>query len=83
MNWGEMKFSVLLYGMSLALRLAAWRYAAFARRLAEKSFTAQIRTFDGSVARHFTFRNGRVASGSGLHPAPDICISVASGFMLM
>ena len=78
MNWGNMKFSVLLYGMSQALRLAAWRYAAFARRLAEKNFTAQIRTFDGSVARHFTFRNGRIASGSGLHPAPDICISVVS-----
>ena len=78
MNWGEMKFSVLLYGTSLALRLAAWRYVAFARRLAEKDFTAQIRTFDGSVARHFTFRNGKIASGSGLHPAPDISISVAS-----
>jgi trimethylamine-N-oxide reductase (cytochrome c) len=78
MNWGNLKFSVLLYGMSLALRFAAWRYAAFARRLAEKNFTAQIRTFDGSVARHFTFRNGRIASGGGLHPAPDISISVVS-----
>ena len=78
MNWGETKFRVLLVGMSLALRLAAWWYPAFARRLAEKNFTAQIRTFDGSVARHFTFRDGRIASGSGLHPAPDISISVAS-----
>jgi trimethylamine-N-oxide reductase (cytochrome c) len=78
MTLAAAKFTLLLYGMLQMLRLKAWRYPSFARHLAEKNFTAQIKTFDHSVARYFTFRDGRIASRRGVHPAPEICISVAS-----
>ena len=74
---GELKFSVLLFGIHQALRVQARRYPDYARRLAERDFTAQMRTADGAVARHYTFRGGRVSSGRGLHPKPDVTISVA------
>jgi trimethylamine-N-oxide reductase (cytochrome c) len=75
---GAIRFSVLLFGMHKALRLQARRYPAYAKRHAEKNFTAQIRTFDGKTARWFTFRDGKVVSSAGLHPDPTITISIAS-----
>jgi len=78
MDTAALRFSVLLYGMFLALKVQALRYARFRARLAEKSFTCQIKTFDGSVGRSFTFKDGAVRSRRGVDPAADICISVAS-----
>jgi len=75
---GAIKCSVLLYGILKMLRHTARKHPAFAQRLAERDFTAQIRTFDGAVGRSFTFHAGKIASSSGLHAAPDIVISVAS-----
>jgi trimethylamine-N-oxide reductase (cytochrome c) len=56
----------------------AARHPRFARRLAEKNFTAQMCTADKEVARYFTFENGRVRSGRGMHAAPDIVVSIAN-----
>ena len=72
------KFSLLLYGMLQMLRFKAWVHSSFAKRLAEKDFTAQIKTFDNGVGRSFTFKRGKIASAPGIHPAPDLCISVAT-----
>ena len=47
MSLGTLKFSALLYGMLKVLRRQARKHPAYARRLAERNFTAQIRTFDG------------------------------------
>ena len=78
MTFGTLKFSALLFGMLKMLRHKARRHPAFAKRLAEKNFTALIRTFDGDVGRWFSFRDGRIDSKSGLHPDPQITISIAS-----
>ena len=78
MTFGTLKFSALLFGMLKMLRHQARRHPAFAKRLAEKNFTALIRTFDGDVGRWFSFRDGRIDSKSGLHPDPQITISIAS-----
>ena len=78
MSLGALKFSALLFGMLIVLRHKARKHPAYAQRIAERNFTAQIRTFDGDVGRHFTFRDGQVLSGGGLHPEPQITISVAS-----
>jgi len=75
---GAISFPLLLYGILKMLRHTARKHPAFAQRLAERDFTAQIRTFDGATGRFFTFRAGEIASRSGLHAAPDIVISVAS-----
>lgn len=74
----DVKFSVLLWGLLQTLRFMARRHQHFAKRLAERNFTAQMLTKDKAVTRHFTFRNGKIVSSRGLHPAPDITITVAS-----
>lgn len=68
MRAGAITFSLLLYGILKTLRHKARRHPHFARRLAERDFTAQIRTFDGAVARYYAFRAGSIESSRGLHP---------------
>ena len=76
MSLGELKFSALLYGLLQTLRVMSRRHPAYARRLAEKDLTAQIRTADGKTGRHYTLRQGRITSGRGLHPSADITVTV-------
>ena len=68
------KFSILLYGCLLTLRYKAWKYRAFAARLKEKNFTAQMKTKDDSAGRYFTFKDGKVISKQGIHPNPDMAL---------
>lgn len=70
-----MRFALLLFGLRQMLRYAAMRDADFRRRLAEKSFVAQIRTRDGKVGRWFAFDTGRIRSGTGLHAAPQVTLT--------
>ena len=78
MAFDEIKFSALLYGMYRFARLQASRYPEFAKRLAARDLTAQIRTVDGRVGRYFRFSGGKISSEAGVHPTPDIAISVSS-----
>ena len=78
MSLAATKFSVILYGLTHALNFQASRFPQFAKRLKEKNFTAQIGTTDKSIGRYYTFNEGRVSSASGIHPKPDIHITVAS-----
>ncbi len=78
MRSADVKFTVVLWGLLQAVRFMARRHPKFAKHLAEKNFTAQMRTKDNAVARYFTFENGKVISGRGLHKAPDIKVTVAS-----
>ncbi len=77
MALAEMRFSAVLFGLAKLLRFMKRRHPSFASRLKQRSFTAQMRTADGAVARHFIFKDGRVRSARGLHPRPDIVITVA------
>ena len=70
-----MKFALILFGLRLLFWYTALRYPVFRARLKEKDMTAQLRTKDGSVGRWFTFRDGRVSSGAGLHKAPDVTLT--------
>jgi len=78
MSLAEVKFATVLFGLSKVLPLMASRHPRFARRLAEKNLTALMRTKNDAVARWFTFENGRVRSGRGLHAAPDVTVTIAS-----
>jgi len=78
MSLAATRFSVLLFGLVHALRLQARRYPEFAKRLAEKNFTAQIATADKAIGRWYTFKDGRVLSKRGMHASPDITITVSS-----
>ncbi len=69
-----MKFSVLLWGLVQALRLAARFYPAFAARLRERNVIAQFKIRDNSAGRWIAFENGKVKSKNGIHPKPDVTI---------
>ena len=80
-----MKFSILLYGIYLAIRFMALRSPAFKQRLGEKNLVAQIKLQDNSIGRYFELRNGRVSSRAGIHPSPDVTmffknVRIAFGF---
>lgn len=67
-------FSFILLNVKMIMKWTARRHPDFRGRLKKKDFTAQIRTRDHRVGRYFTFREGRVISRSGIHPAPDMTI---------
>ena len=69
------RFSLILLGLKMVLRYCAWRYEAFAARLAEVNFTAQMQTADGSEGRWFRFAGGRVESAAGVDPEAEVVLS--------
>jgi hypothetical protein len=73
---GEIRFSAVLFGLDKTLRFMARLHPSFASRLAERNLTAQFRTADNKVARHFTLQGGKLSSARGLHPKPDIKVTV-------
>ena len=71
---GDLKFSVILYGLLQMLRHSARKYPAFRQRLKEKNFTAQIKNKEDTVGRYFTFDGGKIRSAKGLHPNPEVSL---------
>ncbi|MCZ6609677.1 MAG: molybdopterin-dependent oxidoreductase [Alphaproteobacteria bacterium] len=69
------RFSLILLGLKMVLRYCAWRYEAFAARLAEVNFTAQMQTADGSEGRWFRFADGHLESGAGVDPEAEVVLS--------
>ena len=74
----KLVFSVVLRGLTMRLNQTAKKYPSFKERLQEKNFTVQIKLQDNSFGRHYTVRDGVVASGAGIHPHPDVTIFIAS-----
>jgi trimethylamine-N-oxide reductase (cytochrome c) len=69
-----MRFSILLWGLVQALKLAARFYPAFAARIRERNVIAQFKIQDNSAGRWIKFDNGKIRSGSGIHAKPDLSI---------
>lgn len=69
------RFSTLLAGLYAVMRYCAWRHPAYREQLAERDLIAQIRTLDVDAGRWFEFKAGKVRSGSGIHPRPDVTLS--------
>jgi len=74
MRAGELKLSILLFGLAQALRFNAMRHPQFAQRFKERNLVAQIRTMDRRVGRWYEFKDGKLNSGRGLHAKPDMNI---------
>src|ERR1700730_16195507 len=72
MTFSTIKLSFILFGLSLLLKLQAFRHAAFRARLKERNLVAQIMARDEETGRWFAFKDGKITSGAGLHSAPDI-----------
>ena len=77
MGTGKTEFSLTLQALEKKLRSTRQRYPAFAARLKEKSFAAQIKLRDGSAGRCFYFKAGKVSSKAGVHQA-DVVIAYDS-----
>src|SRR5262249_24176032 len=72
MTFSTIKLSVILFGLARLLKYTAAKHPAFRARLKERNLTAQIMARDEETGRWFTFKNGNISSGAGLHPNPDI-----------
>jgi trimethylamine-N-oxide reductase (cytochrome c) len=68
--------SFSIYGLQIALNHTARKFPSFRSRLKEKELIAQIKLQDDSLGRWFQFRNGNVTSKKGVHPSPDVVISM-------
>jgi hypothetical protein len=78
-----MKFSLILFGLYALMRFTALRDAAFRSRIAEKDFSFTIRTDDGSRARTYACRGGRLSSRRGTAPDAEFSLiwkDAATGF---
>ena len=69
-----MKFSIILWGLVQALRLATRIYPKFAGRVKEQNLVAQFKLKDNSAGRWIEFRDGKIKSGNGIHKNPDISL---------
>ncbi len=72
------QFAAALSGLEVLLRTTAARHPRFAARLRQRDLVALIRLADGSIARAYSIRDGRVRSRSGLHPSPDLTMTFDS-----
>ncbi len=61
----------ILMGLTHVLRGTARKHSSFREFMGRHNCTAQIRLKDGSIGRYYTFVNGRVSSGPGIHPRPS------------
>jgi trimethylamine-N-oxide reductase (cytochrome c) len=70
----QAKFAFILFALAQLLRFVAWRHPHFAARLKERNLVAQIRARDEGTGRWIELRDGKIRSGVGLHPKPDITL---------
>lgn len=71
MAFASARFSLVLAGLALLLKVQARRHAALGRRLKERNLIAQILARDEGTGRWIMLRDGKVTSRAGRHPQPD------------
>ena len=72
--FSQAKFAIILFALAQLLRFVAWRHPHFAARLKERNLVAQIKARDEGTGRWIELRDGKIRSGAGLHPKPDITL---------
>jgi hypothetical protein len=70
-RFAKVKLAALLYGLKTLMQLTALRNKKFKAKLREKNWVMQFKTADSSVGRHFTFHDGKISTGRGVHHKPD------------
>ena len=71
----HLKLFFILFGLNILFRYCAWKYPDFKAHLKEKSFTAVIRTKDGSVARWYRFGESGYVSGAGIKDSAEVVMT--------
>jgi len=69
-----MNLTLLLWGIPQAMRAAARVYPEYAARLKERNLVAQFRLRDRPEGRWVQLEGGKVRTGKGLHPDPDLTL---------
>ena len=66
----SLKFSLILFGLNLLLRIQAWRYPSFRERLRERDILAQLKdpATDGRAAG--------TRSGTAAFPRAPACVTM-------
>ena len=72
--FSQLKFAFILFALTQLLRFVAWRHPHFAARLKERNLVAQIKARDEGTGRWIELRDGKIRSGAGSHPKPDITL---------
>src|SRR5688572_17773778 len=75
MNFGALKLALILFGLSLLLKIQARRQPAFRARLKEKNLTAQFMARDEEIGRWLRFQDGKITSGPGVLPDADVTVA--------
>ena len=65
MSFATIKFSLILWGLSVLLKYSAWRYPVFRARLKERNLVAQIKARDEEIGRE-RGKRCRIATGATL-----------------
>lgn len=81
-----MKFSILLFGLSIVLKIASMTSKAFRKYIGKTNVKILIKTEDGERARLFVFEKGRVSSVSGDQKDFDAALvwkDATTGFSVM
>lgn len=76
----------IVLALPLVIRQAAKKHESVREKLQSGNCVVQLRLRDGSVARHYVFRNGEVTGFWGRHSRPDtemVFASVDSALALM
>ena len=71
----SLTFSFILFGLKILLFWQSIRFKKFRIHVAEKNFTAQIKSRDNSVGRWFKFENGRIKSSSGINNEAEVVLT--------
>ena len=71
----SLTFSFILFGLKILLFWQSIRFKKFRIHVAEKNFTAQIKSRDNSVGRWFKFENGRITSSSGINNKAEVVLT--------
>jgi trimethylamine-N-oxide reductase (cytochrome c) len=73
----QMQFAATLFALEKIIKITAARNKEYRERIKNApNFIAQIRVKDNSQGRYYVFNNGILSSKKGIHPSPDVMMSM-------
>lgn len=64
----------ILFGLPKLLSATAMKHPAFAKQMTQQDAVVQIKLKNNSLGRYLTFKQGKLASTSGIHSDPDVAM---------
>lgn len=83
MFFRNLVFRFVLWALGMRLAWLSSNNESFREKIKNQNFVLQFGTFDNSVARHYVFANGKVASSGGAHENPSTTITFADSKIAM